>query len=648
MKKTPLRFNHKFKKKIDKAYENIFRNRPNPRWLVFLLDIIIVLASFSLAYLLRFNFTVPKEYDLWLFKFLFIVLFYRSILFLIFRTYAGTVRYTGFSDLTRILALDATSSMVLLVINLLFYTRINLFPVPLSVIIIDFALSTIGLIFLRLGVKIIYREFSTWKNEKIKTAIIGTRKQVLLIMRMIDLNPKNIYNIVAIFDPHKLNAGIDLHGIRTYHIDEIKNRILSLDIENVIMSKDSLHVTLINKIVDFCLDQNVKVLTIQNHNNDTRGDFTKNNIRSIRVEDLLEREPIQLNLSSIYTFIKGKTVLVTGAAGSIGSEIVRQIISFNPAHLLLMDIAETPLYYLDLELSGLLDKNKYTIIVGDIRDERYMNTIFDSHRPDVVYHAAAYKHVPLMEENPCEAVKTNIHGTSIIAKLAARYNTETFVLVSTDKAVNPTNIMGATKRIAEMYVQAYDQVSETKFITTRFGNVLGSNGSAIPIFQKQIEEGGPVTITHPDITRYFMTIPEACQLVLEASASGKGGEVFVFDMGESVKIVDIVKRMIRLAGLIPEVDIKLNFIGLRPGEKLYEELLYQKESSLPTNHPKILISQVLPVDFVKISENIQALEFPAKQNNVTALVTKMKEIVPEFISNNSIFCKLDHRFVNQN
>jgi FlaA1/EpsC-like NDP-sugar epimerase len=637
-----------FERKINNQYEKLFRNRPNPRWLVFLFDIIIVLFSFFLAFLLRFNFKIPYEYRIWIWKFLPIVIIYRSCLFLIFRTYAGTMRYSGFSDLIRISVLGVISSIILLGINLLLYIQFDFYPIPLSVIVIDSAISSWGMISLRIAVKMIYREFNYRKNGKIKTAIVGTREQVLLILRMIDMDNRINSHTIAIFDPHRINAGIDLHGIRTYHIDQMKEIIELLDIGKIILPKDSLPVRLMNKIADLCLDYDVKVLVIQNIHSRINGKLPPINIRDISIEDLLERDPIQLNVSSIFEFIKDKKVLITGAAGSIGSEIVRQVSNFQPGHLILLDMAETPLHFLDLELSATLSKDLYTVIVGNVCDEDHMNHIFATYKPEIIYHAAAYKHVPLMEENPCEAVKTNVHGTSILANCAAHYSAETFIMVSTDKAVNPTNIMGATKRIAEMYVQACGQISETKFMATRFGNVLGSNGSAIPIFQKQIQNGGPVTITHPEITRYFMTISEASQLVLEASASGKGGEVFLFDMGKSVKIVDLVRKMIRLAGLIPDVDIKIKFIGLRPGEKLYEELLYRKENSLPTAYPKILISQGLPVEFSKISQDVQSLKFPAKHNNVTALVAKMKEIVPEFISNNSVFCKLDQLHINQN
>ena len=628
--------------KFNLLYEQIFRNRPNPRWLVFLFDITIVLGAFILAFLLRFNFELPIEYLNWMWKLMPIVLIYRCLLFIAFRMYAGTIRYTGFSDLIKIALYGLISSIILVLINLLIRYELGVFPIPISVIIIDSAISCLSLISLRLGVRLLYKEFNQARYKKIKTAFIGSRHQVLMMLKIVDLDTTLNCQPVAIFDPNKMHAGYDLDGIKTYHLGQMKEIIELLEVGKVILPNDSLPTELMNKIVDLCLDLKVKILVIQNNHSRIHGKLPKTKLRSISVEDLLEREPIILDNSSIFNFVKDKKVLITGAAGSIGSEIVRQLSNFQPGHLILVDMAETPLHYLDLELSSIMSKDSYTIIVGNICDEDHMNQVFARYKPDIVYHAAAYKHVPLMEENPCEAVKTNIHGTSNIANCASQYHAETFIMVSTDKAVNPTNIMGATKRIAEMYVQSCGQISKTKFIATRFGNVLGSNGSAIPIFQKQIEEGGPVTITHPDITRYFMTISEACQLVLEASATGKGGEVFVFDMGKSVKIVDMVRKMIQLSGLVPDVDIKIKFIGLRPGEKLYEELLYRKENVLHTNNPKILISEVIPVEYSRISHDIQSLKFPAKQNNVTALVAKMKEIVPEFISNNSVFCKLDH------
>jgi FlaA1/EpsC-like NDP-sugar epimerase len=371
-----------------------------------------------------------------------------------------------------------------------------------------------------------------------------------------------------------------------------------------------------------------------------------NQIHNVKIEDLLGREVIQMNNKRIGEEISGKVILVTGAAGSIGSEIVRQLIAYFPAKLVLVDQAESALYDLEYELAGKVPTNVQLIVnVADVSDTRRVSKIFNNHQPDIIFHAAAYKHVPLMENNPYEAIKTNVIGTRILAELASEVGVEKFVMVSTDKAVNPTNVMGATKRLAEMYTQSMNQLEgvKTKFIATRFGNVLGSNGSVIPLFKKQIERGGPVTVTHPEITRYFMTIPEACELVLEAATMGQGGEVFVFDMGESVKIIDLAKKMITLSGLRVDKDIEIRYTGLRPGEKLYEELLNNDENTLPTHHPKILIAEVNTPSYayMEVATNDLNQLLSAGDNN--AIVSKIKEIIPEYKSNNSVFETLDKK-----
>jgi FlaA1/EpsC-like NDP-sugar epimerase len=376
------------------------------------------------------------------------------------------------------------------------------------------------------------------------------------------------------------------------------------------------------------------------------GEFAMNQIHNVKIEDLLGREVIQMNNKRIGEEISGKVILVTGAAGSIGSEIVRQLIAYFPSKLVLVDQAESALYDLEYELAGKVPTNVQLIVnVADVSDTRRVCKIFNNHQPDIIFHAAAYKHVPLMENNPYEAIKTNVIGTRILAELASELGVEKFVMVSTDKAVNPTNVMGATKRLAEMYTQSMNQLEgvKTKFIATRFGNVLGSNGSVIPLFKKQIERGGPVTVTHPEITRYFMTIPEACELVLEAATMGQGGEVFVFDMGESVKIIDLAKKMITLSGLRVDKDIEIRYTGLRPGEKLYEELLNNDENTLPTHHPKILIAEVNTPSYayMEVATNDLNQLLSAGDNN--AIVSKIKEIIPEYKSNNSVFETLDKK-----
>ena len=386
---------------------------------------------------------------------------------------------------------------------------------------------------------------------------------------------------------------------------------------------------------------NTKVLNVPPVTNWINGELSFKQIKKVQIEELLEREPIQLDKEDIQLQLTGKVILVTGAAGSIGSEIVRQLIRFHPKNIILLDQAESPLYDMEMELHDKYKLQPYEIVMGDIRNKERMENVFRTFHPQIVFHSAAYKHVPMMENNPSESILTNVLGTKTIADLSVEYKVEKFVMVSTDKAVNPTNVMGASKRIAEIYTQSLNKTSATKFITTRFGNVLGSSGSVIPRFRQQIESGGPVTITDPEITRYFMTIPEACQLVLEAGTMGKGGEIFIFDMGDSVKIYDLAVKMIKLSGLVLDKDIRIVYTGLRPGEKLYEELLADHENTLPTHHNQILIAKVKEYDFDSVSNSINDLItlFDKQDNN--SIVKKMKELVPEYKSNNSIYVSLD-------
>jgi FlaA1/EpsC-like NDP-sugar epimerase len=401
-------------------------------------------------------------------------------------------------------------------------------------------------------------------------------------------------------------------------------------------------------IVDDCLEHNLKVYTVPIITDWANQKEISQKIKSFQIEDLLDRKPIILDKQSISAQLLDKTILISGAAGSIGSEIVRQVIDFSPATILILDQAETPLHNLTLEIQNLNSDIKVKSIVTDIRSKKSLEKVFAEYKPDVVYHAAAYKHVPLMEENPSQAIFVNVKGTKNLADLSLKYKVDKFVMVSTDKAVNPSNVMGASKRIAEKYVQSLyfnelkNNAATTKFITTRFGNVLGSNGSVVPLFSKQIAEGGPITITHQDIIRYFMTIPEACQLVLEAGSMGKGGEIYIFDMGKPVKIIDLANKMIRLAGFIPDKDIKIKIVGLRPGEKLYEELLNDGSKTLPTHHEKITVAQEIIGDYNLVDTEISELIKTAHFQNSNTIVSKMKSLVPEYISMNSTFETLDN------
>ncbi|MET0944428.1 MAG: nucleoside-diphosphate sugar epimerase/dehydratase, partial [Flavobacterium sp.] len=418
--------------------------------------------------------------------------------------------------------------------------------------------------------------------------------------------------------------------------------------EALILADKSLTIAEKMAIVDECLEYNFKVFTLPAVTDWENPNEISKKVKNIQIQDLLERNPIVLDNKAITNQIKSKTILITGAAGSIGSEIVWQIKSFNPANIIILDQAETPLHHLSLELSKINTTAKIHSIIADIRNFEVLEAIFKQYKPHIVYHAAAYKHVPLMEENPAQAIFTNVAGTKSLADLAMKYGVDKFVMVSTDKAVNPSNVMGASKRIAEKYVQSlfYNFNNEnkkgTKFITTRFGNVLGSNGSVVPLFTQQIAKGGPITITHPEIIRYFMTIPEACQLVLEAGAMGQGGEIYIFDMGKPVKIIDLAKKMIRLAGLIPEKDIQIQIVGLRPGEKLYEELLNDSSKALPTYHEKIMIAEDRSDNFEELEKEVVELIHIAKSFDNHEIVIKMKAIVPEFISMNSTFEVLDN------
>jgi FlaA1/EpsC-like NDP-sugar epimerase len=526
--------------------------------------------------------------------------------------------------------------------NVVFYYFVNAkYLIPFSIIIIEFMTVVLLMVTFRVVVKIAYLELMNPAGSKNKVIIFGAGEAGLITKRALDRDLGVRYKVIAFIDEDKNKIGKKLEGVDINGLDRLSELLAANEIDNMIISVQKLKPEKKKVIVEACLPYRTKVFTVPPVSSWINGELSYNQIKKIRIEDLLEREEIRLDDDRIRNELEGKIIMVTGASGSIGSELVRQMLNFNPQKIILIDQAESAMFDLEVELTSKYDFKNFEIAIADICNEVRMDHAFALFKPQIVYHAAAYKHVPMMENNPSEALFTNIKGTRIVADLSVKYGIEKFIMISTDKAVNPTNVMGASKRIAEIYVQALNQKGKTHFITTRFGNVLGSNGSAVTLFSKQIEAGGPVTVTHPDVIRYFMTIPEACRLVLEAGMMGKGGDIYLFDMGKPIKIVDLAKKMIQLSGLEIDKDIKIKFTGLRPGEKLYEELLNDAENTLPTYHPQIMIGKVRQYNLESVSKEIESLiSLFDKQDNI-AIVKKMKEIVPEFKSKNSEFEKLD-------
>lgn len=617
-------------------------NRSLPRGIVFLIDLSICLFSLFAAYMLRFNFSIP-EVEVRTFKWVIpTVIIVRVISFLAFSSYAGIIRYTSTQDSKRIFFTILSGSVFFALLNPLTFVFFEVYALPYSIIIIDFLVTVFLMITLRIAVKLAYLEFKKPGGEQTRVLIFGAGEAGIITKRTLDRDAGMRYKVVGFLDDNSRIAGKKLEGAPIYHTGQNMEKLLgSGSIQTLIISIQNLSPKRKQEIIDLCLEHEIKVLSIPPVSNWINGQLSFGQITDVSIEDLLERDPIKLDLESMRRYLTGKRVVVTGAAGSIGSEIVRQVVKFSPAHVAMVDVAESPLYELEMDFLDIPEGDITEPVIADIRNRERMENVFRTFRPQIIFHAAAYKHVPLMENNPAESIYTNVHGTKVIADLAVEHGVEKFVMISTDKAVNPTNIMGATKRIAEIYTQSLNEHSSTRFITTRFGNVLGSNGSVIPRFKKLIEERKPLTITHPDITRYFMTIPEACQLVLEAGAIGEGGEIYIFDMGDSVRILDLAKKMIKLSGLELDKDIRIVYTGLRPGEKLYEELLANEENTLPTHYDKILIAKVNPQEHDKVKKGVEELIGLYDSQNNNAIVSKIKELVPEFISNNSVFEELD-------
>lgn len=634
-----------------------------PRWLIFIIDLMICLISLGVAYFIRYNFDITDLDVIFFSRSALVTVGINIVVFLAVKSYSGIIRYTSAQDTLRILFAVVLSSASLFILNVSILAFMNKMLISNIIVVVYGLVSFVTLITYRVLIKYFFTYVKNLNLDKMRVVIYGAGEAGVATKRTFDHDNRINKNIVAFVDDDLRKVGKTIDGVRILDAKDLKLLISNREIDELIFASFSIPIEVKNEIVDACLAYDVVVLNIPPSNVWIDGKLQSSQIQNLNIEDLLNRKTIEIDVEGIRSQIRNKRILITGAAGSIGSEIVRQLLKFEPSLIILNDQSETALHELYLELEESSQNANYHAAVGDVRDVKRMEYLFETYKPHFVYHAAAYKHVPLMEDNPCEAIKTNVMGTKILADLSVKYGVRKFVMISTDKAVNPTNIMGASKRIAEIYVQSLNNTlinhnhifsnglsyinglnvkPITKFITTRFGNVLGSNGSVIPRFKQQIEKGGPVTVTHPEITRYFMTIPEACRLVLEAGNMGVGGEIYIFDMGKSVKIVELAKKMIRLAGLIPNQDIKIQYSGLRPGEKLFEELLNDNENTMPTHHHKIMIGRVREYIFNDVEQHIYKLIDCARLNDSRQVVVLMKQLVQEYKSNNSIYEELDH------
>lgn len=628
-----------------------------PRWGVLLLDLLIVLIGFVVSYMIGsqiLTYDLAARMPIWGQAIFVLVL--QGVFFWAFHTYSGILRYSTFVDTLKVTAAVVANGLFLFLANLIVkYVTNYINPPFFTTVLVIYVFVAITLLFgWRVIIKTVFEYISHRSKGVDKVLIYGTKSAGLSIAKMLQSNLESQYRPVGFIADKYDDIQHDLLGLTVYPLNEqLMYTLKKHHIRHIIVSP--LKMKQINPLVDLkpFIDNNIRILTTPYFTDFSIGENNDNintivgRIESIKVEDLLERPVIEMDTENVGTILKEQTVMVTGAAGSIGSEIVRQVAAFKPQTIVLFEMAESPLHDLTVDLRKEFPNQQFVPVIADVRNVDMVEEVFEEYHPHVVFHAAAYKHVPLMEDFPAQAILANVQGSKNVADMAIRFNAKRFVMVSTDKAVNPTNVMGASKRIAEIYVQslflkaAKENANCTKFITTRFGNVLGSNGSVVPYFKKQIAAGGPVTVTHPDIIRYFMTIPEASCLVLEAATLGSGGEIFCFDMGQPVKIADLAKNMIRLAGFEPGKDIEITYTGLRPGEKLYEELLNQKETTIPTKHKKILVAKVREYDYQEVAEQIEALIQLAKTGKVFPTVKLMKQIVPEFKSKNSVYEELD-------
>ena len=604
------------------------------RLFVFLFDIILVGAALYLSFLLRFDFRVPADQHELFISYLLVVIILKPIIFISIGFYRSLWRYASLQDAIELLKGVVIASLAAMFAVL--YMR-QFAPIPRSIFLLDSLVLFAMIAASRLVWRVIRESYVIPRAGKgFRTLIVGAGEAGSLLLKEIRRQQSAAYNVIGFIDDSPEKNGMRLHGLPVLgDTKHLKALVRLHDIEDVIIAMPSADRFVVRNILNSCQKARVRFKILPSISGIIDGTVSISQIKDVDIEDLLGREPVILDEQGIGKYLTGKKVLITGAAGSIGSEICRQVARYAPQKIILFENAETPLYQIEKELAASYPNSRIIPIIGDVKNKDRVEKVFDDFAPDVVFHAAAYKHVPMMEYNPVEAVANNVFGTKIVADAAHQFRVKNFVMISTDKAVNPTNVMGATKRVAEIYVQALARKSQTKFTTVRFGNVLGSSGSVIPLFKEQIKNGGPVTVTDKRVVRYFMTIPEATQLVLQAGCIGNGGEIFVLDMGDPVRIVDLAEELIRLSGLVPNEDIEIIYTGLRPGEKLFEELLISGEGVKPTSHQKIKVLDAVPSDYGSVTSELELLNGQVAAFDIGEVMTSLRRIVPEFSPNYS-------------
>ncbi len=605
-------------------------------WVILTIDLVLVMLAFMSAYLLRFNFLLDATKVEMMFRQIFIYGLFHLFFFLLLNTHRGIIRHTGLQDILRMfLAVVLSSGTMLLCCSfLMLVVNFQSINFSISIVLIATMASILILLLFRFSIKVVYLSLTRHRTRQDLVLIFGAGEMGIATQNTINATTNTPFRVVGFIDDSPGKQGKTIGGVPVYSFNKLdKEFVHNKGVSQIILAVQNMPAIRRKEIIEHCLALDVKLLTVPGYKDWQDGRLNVRQIRKVKIQELLQRPPIMINNSKLNDHFINKVVMVTGAAGSIGSELARQIKRRQPKKLILLDQAETPLFELEQEFIKEGDNNiEIHYVLCDVSQEKNLRQVFKCHRPDIIYHAAAYKHVPMLENNPFEALRVNAFGTRNLALLAFEFKASDFVLVSTDKVVNPTSFMGVSKRLAEIYIQSLGNYthSSTRFITTRFGNVLGSNGSVIPIFEKQIASGGPVTVTHPEMTRFFMTIPEACELVLEASVMGHGGEILVFDMGEQVRIIDVARKMIKLSGLEPDVDINIVISGLRPGEKMYEELFSHSEENLPTHHPKIMIARLESQDFEKTTRIFEQIEMMMSKRSFKHIISVIKQLVPEY------------------